>query len=106
SCCRCLSSGDQMDAAARPLPSDETTPPVTKMYFTGRVLALCMVVRSGVRGTEAADAFQIFRGVHANRVVPRLDGFDANTMLERPELLERFRDFQGRLRQRRELQQR
>ena len=22
-----------MDAAARPLPSEETTPPVTKMYF-------------------------------------------------------------------------
>ena len=26
-----------MDAAASPLPSDDTTPPVTKMYFTGLV---------------------------------------------------------------------
>src|SRR5512134_3740744 len=25
-----------MEAAASPLPSDETTPPVTRMYFTGR----------------------------------------------------------------------
>jgi hypothetical protein len=24
-----------MEAAAKPLPSDETTPPVTKMYFAG-----------------------------------------------------------------------
>src|SRR5262245_893214 len=26
-----------MEAAARPLPSDETTPPVTKMYLVGRL---------------------------------------------------------------------
>ena len=25
-----------IEAAASPLPSDETTPPVTRMYFTGR----------------------------------------------------------------------
>src|SRR6266851_3810411 len=29
------SSSEPMDAEARPLPSDDTTPPVTKMYFVG-----------------------------------------------------------------------
>lgn len=30
-----ISSNAPKDAAVRPLPNDETTPPVTKMYFTG-----------------------------------------------------------------------
>src|SRR5438270_14064523 len=32
-----LSSRQPMDAAASPLPNDETTPPVTKMYLAGMV---------------------------------------------------------------------
>jgi hypothetical protein len=29
-----------MEAAASPLPSDDTTPPVTRMYFTGRLVSM------------------------------------------------------------------
>jgi hypothetical protein len=36
------SSSDPMDAAASPLPSDETTPPETKMYFV-RLLGVFIV---------------------------------------------------------------
>ncbi len=38
-----------MDAAASPLPSDDTTPPVTKMYFTGLARSVCgmCALRSG-----------------------------------------------------------
>src|SRR5688500_11879214 len=32
-----------MDAAASPLPSDDTTPPVTNMYFTGRFSVVVIV---------------------------------------------------------------
>ncbi len=32
-----------MEAAASPLPSDDTTPPVTKMYFVGLVVSFVIV---------------------------------------------------------------
>src|SRR5262245_20640055 len=32
----CPSSSAPIDAAARPFPSEDTTPPVTRMYLTGR----------------------------------------------------------------------
>ena len=42
-----------MEAAARPLPSEETTPPVTKMYLTGLdegALGLGMIVNGSGMG--------------------------------------------------------
>src|ERR1700761_9146983 len=39
-------SRQPMEAAARPLPSDDTTPPVTKMYFADTI-ATSLVVRFG-----------------------------------------------------------
>ena len=34
-----------MEAAARPFPSEDTTPPVTRMYFTGRFVSMFSLLR-------------------------------------------------------------
>src|SRR5207344_396484 len=76
----CPSSRHPTDAAARPLPSEETTPPVTKMYLVVRPVIWALILRpveagrygvlSRRRGREeAAHLFEIARRVHADRVV-------------------------------------
>src|SRR6266545_2096789 len=55
---------------------------------------------------QAAYLFQILRGIHFERFVPRLDRFDANAVLERTELFERLRPFERRRLERREHQKR
>src|SRR4029450_9773161 len=87
------SSRHPMDAAASPLPSEETTPPVTKMILVARS---SWWVIDGVIGIlsrrrcrqEAPDVLQILRRVDSDRVIRRFDGLDSNTVLERAQLLE------------------
>ena len=70
-----------MDAAARPLPSEDTTPPVTKMYLVCRP---SISPSTGSRRREqAAHLFKIRGRIDAERVVLRFDGLDANAVFER-----------------------
>src|SRR3954471_6595784 len=98
-----------MEAAARPLPSDETTPPVTRMYLTGRVwdcgIWLDLSGGYGLR-EQRAHARQVFGRVDADRFVSRFHCFDADPVFERAELLERFGALERRLRQRRQPEER
>src|SRR5207253_8460683 len=75
-----------------PLPSEETTPPVTKMYFVVRPSMVVIIpCSSGHRcSNQAANVLQIGGRIDADRVVGGLDGLDANAVLERAKLLERF----------------
>src|SRR4051812_21261451 len=74
-----------MDAAAMPFPSDETTPPVTK---------ICLAIRnSGLdRGLPGANQFpnalQIARRIHSQRFVIGLDHADFVTVFERSQLFQ------------------
>src|SRR5580700_7414954 len=49
-----LSSKQPMEAAATPFPREETTPPVTKIYF-GPLRKFRKFLRSGVRTTHYED---------------------------------------------------
>src|SRR6476646_10757367 len=88
-----------MDAAASPFPSEDTTPPVTKMYFTGR-LSVCWVIPpisgsspSGDRH-QAAHALQVFRGIDFDRLDGGHHCVDAIAMFQRPQLLEGLGHFE------------
>src|SRR5262245_7218511 len=90
------SSRQPMDADARPLPREETTPPVTKMYLVGTALLLAHASRA--RGQEAPDAIEILGRVHghASLAVERHDpdrhaGLQGTELLEPLDLLERRR---------------
>ena len=88
-----------MEAAARPLPREETTPPVTKMYLTGRSRSsLCHVVRSGPGGSrdELPHPFQILRSIDADGVCGGFSRDDAVAVFERAKLFEAFRLFERR----------
>src|SRR3977135_2790226 len=85
-----LSSSAPIDAAARPLPSEETTPPVTKMYF---VFVICpLVIRSSLarrgRREKAAHLLEVFWRIDADRVVRALNGLDPDAMFERAKLFQ------------------
>ena len=60
-----------IEAAASPLPSDDTTPPVTKMYLVAVMCespGACISVLTSVRTPalqQAAHLFEILRRVHA-----------------------------------------
>src|SRR5215469_793318 len=41
-----LSSRHPIEAAAKPLPNEDTTPPVTKMYFADIASSLCFVLEN------------------------------------------------------------
>ena len=98
------------DAAATPLPSEETTPPVTKMYLVAMrppsSSVRCPFV--GLNATRSQDTFhplQVLRGVDAER--PRVDDehADRDAVLQRPQLLERLAALERRGRQPGEAQQ-
>src|SRR5215218_5270396 len=101
-----------MDAAARPLPSDDTTPPVTRMYFTGRLdsmpcnpsLSISTLHAQGA-GEQPPHPLEVVRRVHAERVVARFHRENADAVLQRAQLLERFGLLERGALQRRELQQ-
>src|SRR6476469_1492457 len=91
-----------MLAAARPLPSEETTPPVMKMYLGVRSMILSAWCR---RRQKPPHLIQVLGRVHFERFVLRLHRFDANTVLERPQLLERLGSLErGRLERRQDQQ--
>src|SRR5438874_13580866 len=77
-----LSSRQPMDAAAIPLPSDETTPPVTKMY-------LAMSFRD-LQGSfeQLGYALEVFRRIHAQRLVLGFHNPYGMPVFERAQLLE------------------
>src|SRR5215470_9383828 len=77
-----LSSRQPIDAAAIPFPSDETTPPVTKMY-----LAIPFCALQG-RFEKPGYAFEICRRIHTQGFVLGLDHADLVSVLERAQLLE------------------
>src|SRR4051812_20257822 len=94
-----------MLAAASPLPRDDTTPPVMKMYFGVRpsmfVIGPADPASAGsstrLRGRQQPPhLFQVFRGIDAERFVAGFHGFYPDAMLERAQLLERFRPFERR----------
>src|SRR5438094_6922286 len=94
-----------MEAAASPLPSDETTPPVMKMYLgVRRSMILSWLARW--RGHQPPDLLQILRRVDAERFVRALDGLDADAVFERAQLLERLGALERRRFERREHEQR
>ena len=87
------SSSVPREAAARPLPSELTTPPVTKIYF---------IVRVSERGRRV-DGKQLALDRSASSGVstpgePLLgdDHLNSYSILQRAQLLERFRPFQRR----------
>src|SRR3989440_7026715 len=101
-----------MEAAASPLPNDDTTPPVTKMYLVvppdGLVMCLFTVLccvrlrrtlvsrRSRRRADQPPHIFEILRRIDMNRVVRRLDRLDPDAVLEGAKLLERLGTFERR----------
>src|SRR5438105_5624538 len=67
-----LSSRHPIDAAASPLPNDETTPPVTKMYLADMIRSQSLgkfVLDEVFAGGTAIQMFELLRnGVRRNRV--------------------------------------
>src|SRR5437016_1398916 len=94
------------DAAAIPLPSDDTTPPVTKMYLVVCLAEACIEVTCRSWSSQwrrrpfAIGAYEVFL-----RIDPLHDRFiderhtDGNAGEERPKLLEPFDLFEWRGRQ-------
>src|SRR5580698_3612474 len=76
-----------MEAAAMPLPSEETTPPVTKMNLA---IGDLVVHRGITHADQLADPLQIRRSIHAERFIVRLDYADLKTVLERSQLFQTF----------------
>src|SRR5207244_4553196 len=82
-----------MEAAARPLPSEETTPPVTRMNLMGRFsdCGICWGL-SGSNGMreQGAHALEVLARVDADRVVSGFDRLDPDAVFERAQLFERL----------------
>src|SRR5882724_6456479 len=82
------SSRRPIDAAASPLPSDETTPPVMKMYLVGTLLS-----SSGADAQRPFHRVQILRPVHSQVVPAGREDADRASVLQRPKLFEPFQPF-------------
>src|SRR5258705_2500859 len=108
-----------MLAAASPSPSEDTTPPVMKMYFGVRSMILARwcpvsVIRQGPasagpstrrRGCQqSTHLLQIFHRVDFERLVTRFDRLDADAVLERAQLLHGLRALEPSRLQRRQHQ--
>ncbi len=96
-----------MEAAASPLPSDETTPPVTKMYFTGLARSVCgmCALRSGRLRQVCRTALQILRGIDPDGVRGGFDRADSESVFEGAKLLEALGPLERRRRQSGQAQQ-
>src|SRR6478736_9140638 len=94
-----------IDAAASPFPSEDTTPPVTKMNFTGRLSVcwvippLCASIRRANRH-QLAHALQVFGCIDFDRLDVGEHHVNAVAVFECPQLLERFGQLERRGRQR------
>src|SRR5882757_1202389 len=94
-----------MLADARPLPSEDTTPPVMKMYLVVRPSGFVMGSARSRRGQQATHLFQVLRRVDAERFVERFHGLDADAVFQGAQLLERFGPFERRRVERRQHEQ-
>src|SRR5580658_4756232 len=84
-----LSRRHPMEAAAMPLPSDETTPPVTNTY-------LAIWFRKLDRSFEQLrHTFQILGRIHAQRFVLGLDYPNRVAVFQRAQLLQPLGLFEG-----------
>src|SRR5215213_3330838 len=72
-----LSSRHPIEAAAIPLPSDETTPPVTKMYLAMPFCALHGSLE------QPGNPFEIGGRIHAQRLILGLDNPDRVPVFKR-----------------------
>ena len=75
-----------MEAAASPFPREETTPPVTKMYFTRWSGCRLVWWREGTQ--QIFQKRDLFGGVQPDGLVGSDEHADADTVLEGPELFE------------------
>src|SRR5579864_2644542 len=91
-----LSSRHPMDAAAMPLPRDETTPPVTKMYLA---IGISLVSLRQRRFKQRRHSFEVLRSIHAQRLVFGFHYAHAISVFKRPQLLQPLRPLQGTDRQ-------
>jgi len=83
-----------MDAEASPFPREETTPPVTKMYFTPDDWLLVLRILGGVTGgKESFQLWNLFRGIESDGMIFGQDNADAGAVFKGAELLELFRLF-------------
>src|SRR5216117_1673980 len=92
-----------MDAAARPFPREETTPPVTKMYLTGRLLSWLAIGKGSPH--QRLDSCQVGGRVYADSLEGRRQHFDPDAMLQRAQLLQALERFKRSRRQRRKARQ-
>ena len=75
-----------MLAAAMPFPSEETTPPVTKMYLA--------MNQSREASNELRDTFEVLGRVHAQRFVFGFDHPNGIAVFQRAQLLQPLRLFE------------
>src|SRR5688572_8936899 len=96
-----------MEAAARPFPRDDTTPPVTKMYLVWDMVSTSNGTASIMarRRQQPAHLLEVLRRVDADRVVRRLDRLDPDPVFQGAELFERLGAFERRRLERREHEQ-
>src|SRR5580693_9119212 len=87
-----LSSKHPMLAAAIPFPSEETTPPVTKMY-------LAILVGHHEFFKQSRYPFPILRRIHAERFILGFHHANLEPVFEGPQLLQPLRLFQRSHRQ-------
>src|SRR5690606_6922633 len=86
-------SSRPIDAAAIPFPSDETTPPVTKMYLVGcRLCSLIARCPSGGLFTPQPllRPHRIRRRIHAASRLRHHADADRQSCIQRPQLLQPF----------------
>src|SRR5262245_28612137 len=94
----CPSSRHPIDAAASPLPSEDTTPPVTKMNLVARPSVIDTPGRAdpgvtrastgGRRRQQAAHMFEVLRRVDFYRIECRFHCLDADAVLQCAQLFE------------------
>src|SRR5881409_3142070 len=111
------SSSEPIEALASPLPNEESTPPVTKMYFiriASRAATVTVLARPRNRSRasrphplrdQRLDDLQVLGRVDRNRVFRHVHQEDRVAVLEDPELLERLGDFERSRRKAHELEQ-
>src|ERR1035438_9514955 len=88
-----LSSRQPMEAAAIPFPSEETTPPVTKMYFamlfsSPHIVGQAILSAACKAAPQGRHSLQIFRRIHPYRFVSRFHHADLVPIFKRAQLLQ------------------
>src|SRR5512139_3580458 len=89
-----LSSRAPIDADASPLPSDDTTPPVTNMNLVMRLPLLA--IPTPLTRRESAGSFQVLRCIYLDALTRALRHFDAEPPFERAQLFQLLGAFERR----------